>query len=556
MRNKKLWKRLSACVLAVTLSAGCMVGCGDKTTNNNTTSESKTVASESEKSTETVATQPSEEVKAPVELTYWCALDANTQATLTSFNDMEMLKEAQAITNVEIDFTHPASGTETEQFNLKMTNLNLEDVMEYSWGSYPGGASQAIADGIIIDLAPYIEKGYAPNYKKILDENPHIKQQITTDKGEIWAFAPIGLNSVECTAGYIIRKDFLDAVNMEVPETIADWEAVLTAFKDQLKIEAPLTMQTGGLIGVNSYFAGAFDTYPGYYLREGKVQYGYMDENYKEYLTTMAKWYKEGLIDQDVFGNDTKTVSSNVLNNKSGAFYGYIGSGIGTIMNSAKETNPDLVLVGAPYPVMNDGDVARFMPRSWDVKAGGQAAITTACDEEKIAAIMTYLDFWYSEEGSLLKNFGVEGLSYNMVKGEPQYSDEVLKNPDGLSIAHALGKYTRASQATVGLIDRRYYEQYYQIQEQVDAMNLWNENTAPAIEVKLPSIAPAEEDAEELAGINAALNTYVQEESTKFVMGLRSLDEFDDFVATMKSSYNVERALEIQQKAYEQYIAK
>lgn len=139
---------------------------------------------------------------------------------------------------------------------------------------------------------------------------------------------------------------------------------------------------------------------------------------------------------------------------------------------------------------------------------------------------------------------------------KPKYSDEVLKNPDGLSISHALGKYTRASQATVGLIDRRYYEQYYQIPQQVDAMLLWNANTAPAIEVKLPSIAPAEADAEELAGLNAALNTYVQEESTKFIMGLRSLDEFDDFVATLKSSYNVDRALEIQQAAYDAYISK
>ena len=205
MKNKQLQKSLSACALATVLVAGCLTGCGKEPANNEATSESKVA---SEQSTETA--QPTEEVKEIVELTYWSALDANTQASLTSFNDMEMLKVAQEVMSVDIDFTHPASGTETEQFNLKMTNLNLEDVMEYSWGSYPGGASQAIADGIIIDLAPYIEKGYAPNYKKILDENPHIAQQVTTDKGEIWAFAPISLNSVDVTAGYIIRAEKAD----------------------------------------------------------------------------------------------------------------------------------------------------------------------------------------------------------------------------------------------------------------------------------------------------------------------------------------------------------
>ena len=64
--------------------------------------------------------------------------------------------------------------------------------------------------------------------------------------------------------------------------------------------------------GENAYLAGAFDTFPGYYLRDGKVQYGYMDDNFKTYLETVARWYKEGLIDQDVFGNDTKTVNSRI----------------------------------------------------------------------------------------------------------------------------------------------------------------------------------------------------------------------------------------------------
>jgi len=82
---------------------------------------------------------------------------------------MEMLKEAQKLVNVNVTYTHPASGTEQDQFNLKMTNRELEDIMENAWGSYPGGPSQAITDGIIIDLAPYIEQGYAPNFMRIPD---------------------------------------------------------------------------------------------------------------------------------------------------------------------------------------------------------------------------------------------------------------------------------------------------------------------------------------------------------------------------------------------------
>ena len=173
MKNKQLWKSLSACALATVLVAGCLTGCGKEPANNEATSESKVT---SEQSTETA--QPTEEVKEIVELTYWCALDAATQASLTDFDDMEMLQNAQEKVGVIIDYSHPASGTETEQFNLKMTNLNLEDIIEYNWGSYPGGPSQAIADGIIIDLAPYIEAGLAPNLSKVIEENPIIENGI------------------------------------------------------------------------------------------------------------------------------------------------------------------------------------------------------------------------------------------------------------------------------------------------------------------------------------------------------------------------------------------
>ena len=39
-----------------------------------------------------------------------------------------------------------------------------------------------------------------------------------------------------------------------------------------------------------------------------------------------------------------------------------------------------------------------------------------------------YIDFWFSEEGNRLFNFGIEGESYNMVDGKPIFTDEVLES--------------------------------------------------------------------------------------------------------------------------------
>ena len=549
MKNVKMWNRIAAAFLTGSLAMGCLVGCGN--TEQKESEETKVNTSVQESTSESEVVEPEE----PVELTYYGEI-LGASATLTNLGDMEIMQIADEKCNTKVTYVHPAFGTEVETFNLKLANLEFEDIVEYTWGSYAGGPTQAIEDGVIIDLAPYLEQGYAPNYKKLLDENPDIAKQVTTDAGEVFAFACIGDKGVSVTQGFYVRQDMLEAVGLDAPVTIADWEEMLIKFKDELGVDAPYSGVGSHLISNNSWFAGAFDTYSGYYLRDGKVQYGFLDAGYKEYITTIAKWYKEGLIDQSIFGNDSAAVNALILNDEAGASLGYIGGGIGGLMNSAKaneNANPNFNLVGVPYPVKNAGDEPVFMPRSWDARTSNMAAITAECED--IEAAMRYLDFWYSEEGHMLKNFGVEGLSYEMVNGEPVYTDLILKNPDGQDIGTMLGRYTRASNPTVGVIDGRYYEQYYQLQEQVDAMHTWNEYSDNASKVLLPAVSATSEEAEELAALESSISTYVEEELTKFIMGIRDISEYDSFVESLKQM-GVDRAIEIKQAAYDRYMAR
>lgn len=551
MKYQNMYKKLAAVILSSAMIMGSLTGCGDAKVETQTAGNtSESVQKESVAATESVV-----EKKDPVELTYYGGI-GTASSTLTNLGEMEIMQVADEKCNTKITFVHPAIGAEKETFNLKLSSREFEDIIEYSWGTYAGGAKQALEDGVIIDLAPYIDAGLAPNFKKILDENPAIRKQISTDEGEIYAFPPIGDPAVNVTGGLIIREDMLKAVGMDAPETIEEWEAVLTAFKEKLGVESPFTCVDGNLIGAAAWFAGAFGTYGGYHLEDGKVQYGYITDGFKAYTETMARWYQNGLIDPDAFGNNSKAVQSNILNDKSGATVGNIGNAIGTYTNNVKAqegANPDFKLMAVQYPVLKEGDEPQFIKRSWDVREAGQAAISSSCKD--VEAAVAYLDFWYSEEGNLLKNFGIEGLSYEMVNGEPVYTDLILKNPDGLSVTQTLGRYTRASQPTVGLIDVRYYEQYYQLEEQVEAMKLWNTYAANALDVLLPNVSLTAEEAEEVAALEGAFKTYVEEELTKFIMGTRDINEYDDFVKTVKSM-GAERCIEIKQAAYERYLAK
>ena len=64
---------------------------------------------------------------------------------------------------------------------------------------------------------------------------------------------------------------------------------------------------------------------------------------------------------------------------------------------------------------------------------------------KNVKAAVWLLDWLYSEEGQICYNFGIEGESYEMKDGKPVYTDLIMNNPDGMSVAQALAAYTRAS---------------------------------------------------------------------------------------------------------------
>ena len=72
---------------------------------------------------------------------------------------------------------------------------------------------------------------HAPNLKKFFDEKPHIKSAISAADGNMYyiPYLPDG----KYGRAYFIRYDWLDALELDVPETVDEFEAVLRAFKTQ-----------------------------------------------------------------------------------------------------------------------------------------------------------------------------------------------------------------------------------------------------------------------------------------------------------------------------------
>ncbi|MCM3786138.1 extracellular solute-binding protein [Neobacillus mesonae] len=484
-------------------------------------------------------------------LTYWAGLSNNAASIKSNLEDIPFFQEWQRMTGAGLTYINPPLNQGKEAFNVLITSGDLPDLIEYEWINYPGGPEKAINDGIILRLNDLIEE-HAPNFKHYLKEHPEIDRQIKTADGSYYAFPFIQADDkLRTYQGPIIRKDWLDELGLSVPETISDWHTVLKAFKEQKDIEAPLTIlgNSGPLSGIEGGgFIGAFGIKKGFYMEDGKVKFGPMEHEYKQFLSLFRDWYAEGLIDKHFATTDTETQDMNMIMERSGASIWNAGSGIGTWLPMIREKKPEAELIAAPYPVLREGERPKFGQKAPVVGiSGGVALASSTLHAEEAVRI---LDYGYGEEGHLLFNFGIEGLSYEMKNGYPTYTDLILNNPDKLSPSQALAMYTRASYFGPFVQDTRYMEQYFSLPEQKEAIRIWSDTDASLHH--LPTLPMTEMENAELSTIMQEVNKHVNEASLQMILGVQPLSEFESYLQQLKS-LNIEQAIEIQQQALDRF---
>jgi len=499
-------------------------------------------------------------VSQPLTLKYWCPMSSNVSATMKTFGEIAMYQELEKRTGIHLDFQHPPLNQENEQFNLLTASGTYPDVIEFNWlTNAPGGPARFVKDGVIIRLNDLIDK-YAPNLRKVLADHPEWRKQIVTDEGDIYAF-PFIRSDVRLlvSTGLAVRQDWLDKLNLKAPATIDEWRVMLTAFKqrdpngnnkgDELPLSTWASSPgfSGGSRGAFSRysFVGAWGIGLEWYQENGAIKYGALQPHLREFLGTMAQWYKEGLIDPDVFATTQNTFDAKVTNNLIGSASMQGGNGIGKYagLMAGKGT---FKLSPVQMPVLKAGDKILLGGRDNNYPGQGSAAITSS--NKKVVETVKLLDYAYSTEGSLLYNFGIEGTSYTIVNGVPTYKDAIMHDPQ-IPSAQMISRYARGNFNGPFVQDVRYITQYYELPEQKKALEVW---TLPSNEKLLPPITATQDEAKKLATTMADINTRYDEVFTKVWSGKASLDDWDAFTKALPGM-GINDAIKIQQNALDRY---
>lgn len=543
MKKSTMFKRTVSVLLVSALAASALAGCGSK----ETVSSSESGSAGSSESTE----RP--------QLTYWIKMDATKIAPTTdNFGNILCYQEMAEITGIDVEFIHPPAGDETDSFNLMIAGGEYPDLIHWDWGnSFSGGPDKAIEDEIILELSDLIDEKM-PNLKAFLDEYPEIRAAMTTDEGNIYCIPNVYPYFDEDTLivanrGYQIRQDWLDELGLDAPETIDEWHTVLTAFKNMGTNEdgQPITpMVSRKLSEKTSMVRTLANAWGGldydFYVVDGVVKFGPIQDEFKDYLTTMNQWYEEGLINSNFSTIDGNEVNAMVINSQTGAWFYGLGAGMGAFI--AAFDDDESIISGIKFPVVEEGDTPKYTLLDNYPFVGLGTAISTNC--ENVDAALEWLDYHFSDEGIMLMNWGVQGVSYDIDEnGDPYFLDSVLNDPDGLSVDVALGKYAMVSQLDAIVKDHR-----------VEAIRMWTYDSQRAASEQFndadfsyrypPTATMTAEEATEYANIMSDITTYRDESIVRFIVGSEPLDNFDDFVQTIEGM-NIARAIEIKQAAYD-----
>ena len=486
-----------------------------------------------------------------IKLTMWTYNQLN--AYLDNYDKMACFQLMQEENDVDIEFIHPVVGQQDQQFSVLLASGEYPDMIVHSgWGSYPGGYTKAIKDGVILDLLPFINEKQMPELSKWIEKNPEWLRLMKTYDGTVPVFAGFKENiNINSFVGPTIRKDWLDKLGLEMPETMDEWYDVLKAFKEGdpngngQADEIPFIPENEGPW---IWFASAFDSSVSLMLnKEGKVVFGPTEPGFKDYLSTLHKWYAEGLVDKEYIAGDRKTVDYKMTADIGGSYFGYTGSQMGNYMAAKKGT--DYELVAAPWPKSPDGIARCGFDGMIQVAAQGVAIST---QNKYIDKTIEVVDWMYGP-GTIAFNYGIEGETYNIVDGEYQYTDLILNNPEGKDPIAALAPYATPNWGVGAsiILEDSYNKISRSNDSQKNAAKVWAEGDTSLL---LPDLSFTEEETDVRSTYQSDLRIFVLEYMNKVIIGTESVDSFDNFVKELKNMGSDE-LVKVYQAAYDRYMA-
>jgi putative aldouronate transport system substrate-binding protein len=359
---------------------------------------------------------------------------ANFNPVEQSDGDKALFEELERVHNVKVSFEVPPSTSYAERMQIMLAGGNYPDIVLFT-SHNDKTFLDAVDNEVVISLNEYIEN--SPNIKKY-SYDVSMKALMVKDDGKIYG---IPRTSIARADGYFIRKDWLDNVNISIPQdgaiTIDEFYNIMKAFtkndpdkngKDDTYGIVLGTDSQGNLTPIitNAFGMLGWQKYGDKYI---DLMYSLEHDNYKKALEFTRKLWQEGLIDPDWPTVKGDIVIERFKQGVGGMTAGFAGW-LYRYQGETQELNPKAELTYVTG-VKNDQGVLQG-PVSSTAAHWGFWGITTSA--KKPDRIVKVLDWLLSDEGWNKAKYGIEGVTYNVADGKKVPTDLYPKYQWGKAI--------------------------------------------------------------------------------------------------------------------------
>ena len=497
-----------------------------------------------------------------VTLTYWIPMSSVQTQYFEDLNDHPFYQWMEEQTGVHIEFVHPSEEVMSTQFSMMQSSGNYYDLMFQV--EYPDGPQAGVDDGVFVDLNQYAD--IMPNYQAALrSENgdyyadwewgpekelysirykPAYLKNALGVNGALWCATAIDFEADSLVSrGCLIRKDWLDEANLDVPETVEELEKVMAAFKARGEDVYPMHLTNTAMQGGCGAFCNMFDIYPSWYTVDANKQVmvaGFADDNAKAYFELMNKWYELGYIDPDFMnrGDVGTGWDSLLLSDRLGILVDTLSAP--EVYEERYTGEQAFDLTAMPMPRLNEEQQLHFNNVAVESRVHCFTVMTSSCENKEIAA--KWLDALYSKEAFLRANYGVEGESYVMENGVPYFTDFYYNNEkyDRPTLRQIYLMYGSSSwgpnysgilshraMAYVGNADMTVETQKTSVPKSLETMITWSKNSDNNLAIGWVSF---EGDAwGKMYDPYTEASTYANAMALKFITGVEPIEKFEEY---------------------------
>ncbi len=475
----------------------------------------------------------------------------------TPFKDVESLKEIEAKSNLEIDWTDWSQVVQKEKLNLTLNSGQLPDAFYGAWSVLTtNDLIKHGSDGLFLDLTPYINADIMPNFTKILDEVPGLRKAITSSSGEIWGLPILDMLDLPTTNDtLVINTEWLAKVGKEMPTTIDELYDVLKAFKAAGDLngngkadEVPLTFKyNDGNMGMFSLmgFTGMVmnNKHERLAKKDGKVIFVPETNEYKEYLKYLNKLYSEDLLDIEAFTMNTAAYNAKTQTPEpvAGVISAYAAEHINRQIAGFDTTKPGVYQYVAPLKG-KDGVEPVWIPRQNPLN--GNIGFIVSAKTKHAEELCRWIDMQYDPITSLQARRGKIGLH---IKDEGNNKFSTIKKSDGKNFSFEEKSAFVPIKHGVAFITPGQFEfvdKIKSVQNKVAANEVYGPYLAK--EYHDISIMKTLEESEELSYITPDLHTYVDQMTAEFITKGNIDAQWDNYLKQLKKLKS-ERYVEIYQ---------